>query len=289
MSRTFPAIDIWLSSTLDDDTRDRLIAILDDSDLRAVEERPDALRVFFGSAADRDRALTAARASAEVADARAVDVADEDWAARSQAAVGAVRVRRIVVAPPWDPLAAGGRDDVVVIQPSMGFGTGHHASTRLCIALLQSSPLDGRSMLDVGTGSGVLALVARALGASPVVGVDADADALTSAAENVELNGGAGQVELRHADFTLAASGIDGTFDVVAANLTGALLQRAAASLAAFLAPGGRLIVSGFQPEDEGAVRDALHACGLGIEEHLEDEGWLGIAWSLRANRAART
>jgi ribosomal protein L11 methyltransferase len=287
VSRHFPALDIPWPSSLDDEAPGELLAALDGSRPMAVEERPGGLRIFFNTAADRDLGLTAIRGWGGAAQARAVDVLDEDWAARSQAALGAVRVGRILVAPPWDPLVASIRatestgagiqaDRLIVIQPSMGFGTGHHASTRLCLELLQQGPMDSQSVLDVGTGSGVLAIAAWTLGAARVVGIDVDADALTSAQENLALND-AGRVDLRLMDFAADRSDLCGPFDVVTANLTGAMIERAAGALAALVGPGGRLIASGFQVDDEAATTGALSARGLTIAVRREEERWVAV------------
>jgi ribosomal protein L11 methyltransferase len=305
VSRLFPALDIPRASSPDDEALGGLLAALDDSGPIAVEERPDGFRIFFNSTVDRDRGLVAIRGREDASAACAVDVPDEDWAARSQAALGAVRIGRILVAPPWDPEVRSSRtpnltlaesahtttdrstgggsqaDLLIVIQPSMGFGTGHHPSTRLCLELLQQGPVAGRSVLDVGTGSGVLAIAAWKLGAARVVGIDVDADALASARENVELNDAAGRVDLRLTDFTADAPDLGGPFGVVTANLTGATIERAADALAALVAPGGRLIAGGFQDDEVAAVTAALHAAGLTALARGDEDGWVAIGFEV--------
>ena len=131
---------------------------------------------------------------------------------------------RLIVAPPWRQAEARNRRDrsgapllVVVIQPSMGFGTGHHATTRLCLNLMQRQSLMGARVLDVGTGSGVLAIAASTLGATDVVAIDSDPDALQSAAENIGLNGADGVVQPRLADLGVDGASLadSGRFDLV--------------------------------------------------------------------------
>ena len=164
-----------------------------------------------------------------------LNVEDEDWAARSQAQLRAITIGRIIVAPPWDTKRVG-RGFVrsqrkplptlfVIIQPSMGFGTGHHATTRLMLKALQELTLDNHTVLDIGCGSGVLAIAAVKLGARSAVGIDVDPDALDNARENAVLNHMGDRVRFEEGDFremTFSA-------DVVMANLTGGLLERSAA------------------------------------------------------------
>ena len=264
--RTWPALDIHPVSEL-------LQAALVDYDACAVDERTiDDWRVFFTSAAERDRAAAALRVEFPDATIQPVDVPDENWAARSQASLRSVHVGKIVIAPPWDVPADATRsadDLVIVIQPSMGFGTGHHATTRLCIGALQRLNVAGRTVLDVGTGSGVLAIAASLLGASRSVGIDDDADAITAARENLELNPPA-EATMLVAD--LRATDV-GSADVVIANLTGGLLIAAARTLQDFVARGGSLILSGLMAVEE---RDVLAAFPTWhVESRSEEDEWL--------------
>jgi len=274
-SRTWPALDVIMGAAFD--RLEFFQAALADYDVTAINEGADRWRIFFHASAERDRAAEALRDDfAELAFAR-IDVPDEDWATRSQAALRAIRVGKIVVAPPWDVPQRGHTDDVViVIRPSMGFGTGHHATTRLCLDALQRLDLRGRSVMDVGTGSGVLAIASSFLGATPVVGIDDDEDAIAAACDNRGLNPDA-SISLEVGDLrTYVVSGFSRTgSDVVLANLTGGLLVSAAAELQHLTKPGGRLILSGFLTAQESEVLRAFAA--LTVEHRGEEEEWLCV------------
>ena len=267
--RTWPALDIHPVSDL-------LQAALVDYDASAVDERSaDDWRVFFTSAGERDRAAAALRLEFPGATIESIDVPDENWAARSQASLRAVHVGKIVVAPPWDVPVG---EIVIVIQPSMGFGTGHHATTRLCIDALQRLNMAGRTVLDVGTGSGVLAIVASLLGASRSVGIDDDADAITAGRENLELNP---QAEATMLVADLRATDV-GAADVVIANLTGGLLISAALTLQDFVARGGSLVLSGLMAVEE---QDVLAAFPTWTVTHRsEEDEWLCLVLSKRVD-----
>ena len=269
--RTWPALDVSrpqpaAAIPTDGDADDLVRAALTDFDLAAIDETDGSRwRVFFQSEGERDRALAALGDSFPTLALRPVDVVDDDWAARSQASLGAVRVGKITVAPPWDlPL-------VITIQPSMGFGTGHHATTRLCLAALQRLDLTGRTVIDVGTGSGVLAIAASLLGAGEVLGIDDDADAVQAARENLELNPDA-RVSLQVMDLGALQAG---SLDVVLANLTGGLLQAAAGALRRLTVPGGRLILSGFMESEEADVLAAY--ADRAVEDRAREDEWLCI------------
>jgi ribosomal protein L11 methyltransferase len=241
-------------------------AALTDYDVAAVEETADdSWRVFFQGETDRDRAAAALAAQFPDLRVHMVDVPDEDWAARSQAALHAVQVGNIIVAPPWDA------PTVVTILPSMGFGTGHHATTRLCLAALQRLDLRGRTVIDVGTGSGVLAIAASLRGAGNVIGIDDDPDAVQAARENLALNPNA-RVVLRVGDLREAQTA---WADVVLANLTGGLLISAAEQLRLLTGDGGRLILSGFAGHDEADVLSAF--ADRAVEHRGQEDEWVCV------------
>jgi ribosomal protein L11 methylase PrmA len=285
----YPALDLRYEHGPDTGVlHDLLYAGLDSFEPLAIHdlEAGDGWRVFFRLPAQRDaaRAALASSLGDRLLELSPADVDDEDWARRSQAALTAIQVGRIIVAPPWDPNpdprapSPGSRapnpesripnpespvqspesripnpDIVIIIEPSMGFGTGHHETTRLCLELLQTLELQGRRVTDVGTGSGVLALAAAKLGASAVTAMDTDPDALQNARENIARNNLTGAIHVVEADLSEVALQ---SADVVVANLTGAVLQRCAGALRRLTAPAGMLIVSGFSPEElDGVVR----------------------------------
>jgi ribosomal protein L11 methyltransferase len=261
--RTWPALEIQQA---DDD--DLIQAFLIDFNLAAI----GGSCYFFHSGDDRARAALALRTHFPQIDVHPVDVRDEDWAARSQAALRAVTVGALTIAPPWDVPVESGFSRTIVIEPSMGFGTGHHATTRLCLAALQRIDLRGRSVIDVGTGSGVLAIAARRLGASGVLAVDDDPDAIAAAEANVKLNKES-RIALEIADFRSAKIG---QFDLLIANLTGALLISSADRLESLAIPGGRFILSGLMDHEEQDVLRALG--GLALEWRAQEDEWVCVS-----------
>jgi ribosomal protein L11 methyltransferase len=287
--RTWPALEVHRA---DRQTGDLIQAFLLDFGVAAIDDNlPGISRVFFHEAGDRDRAADGLRQQFPHISVRTIDVPDEDWAARSQASLHAIQAGNIIVAPPWDVPSAGIRDSgfgirraepiVIVIQPSMGFGTGHHATTRLCLATLQQVDLRGLRVIDVGTGSGVLAIAASRLGAGTVVAIDDDPDAIAAARENLLLNPEA-RVALTVTDLRIPnpespipdpRSPIPGQFDVVVANLTGGLLIAAAARLRSLAAPSGRLVLSGLMESEQDDVLRAF--AGLDVERRAQEDEWM--------------
>jgi ribosomal protein L11 methyltransferase len=267
-----PALEIQILPPADASLTDRLYALLDDFEPAAIhdDEDGDVWRVFFRAAAFRDAARTALSAVGGIRVA-VLDVPDEDWARRSQESLRAIEAGGLIVAPPWDVPRGGGRP-VIIIEPSTGFGTGHHATTRVCLLLLQQLELRGARVLDVGTGSGVLALAAWKLGAGDVVAIDNDPDALENARDNIARNGAAPSIDIIRDD--LASLRIERA-DIVLANLTGAVLVRYAEELRSLLVEGGYLILSGFAPQDVAVITSAF--AGLTVIDEKADGEWAAL------------
>ena len=226
---------------------DAVAAVVDDFAPFAIEPRgPGGMRVYFTSESDRDtaRAAVAAVCGPGVHTA-ATSVTDEDWAARSQADLRAIQIGRVIVAPPWD-LPPDGAEVVVEILPALGFGSGHHPTTRLALLGLQQLDLRARDVLDLGTGSGVLAIAAVKLGARHATGIDRDPDALASARESVTTNHVASRVALRDGEVSRLVSAA-----VAVANLTGAVLTSLAPVIATLVEPGGHMVLGGILTEEE--------------------------------------
>jgi ribosomal protein L11 methyltransferase len=280
-ARVYPALDLSWPEKPNDDRLDQLAAELDEFHPNALEDHPAGFRAYFTTIDDRDRAADAvAIAHPEITTASQL-ISDDSWAERSQAALTPVRVGHIVVRPPWAPGPdANDSAATITIQPSMGFGTGHHQSTRLCLRCLQMAPLSGRTVIDIGTGSGVLAIAASMLGAARVVAVDVDQDALTSARENLDLNQ-VSNVELRLLDVSAQTPPpVPDGADVITANLSGALLERLAPLAGRWLHGGGTLIASGFQLQEEETVTAALRRAGLVVVARLVEDDWLAVTAS---------
>ncbi len=181
------------------------------------------------------------------------EVPDRDWSAVWKEGLRPVRVGALTVSPPW--VDAG--PQAVVIDPGQAFGTGHHETTTGCLAALQELELAGRSVLDVGTGSGVLAIAAARLGARRVVALDIDPLAVEAAGRNAAANGVDVEVRLGSAD------AVAGVFDAVVANLDTATLGTVARDLRARLGPGATLVVSGVSIERQQEAIAALGRAGL--------------------------
>ena len=202
---------------------------------------------------------------------------DHDWAAKWKEGLGPRRVTdRLVVKPTWTEWDAEPGQVVLDVDPQMAFGTGEHGTTRGCLRLLDSVVREGDRVLDVGSGSAILAIAAVRLGAREAIAVEYDPDANLNARENIEQNGVLGRVEIVEAmaDGPLLAT--YGTFDLVLANILSGVIRPLLPAFRQALdgRKDGRLIVSGIlRTEHADVVRDA-EAAGFRVERVDEEDEW---------------
>jgi ribosomal protein L11 methyltransferase len=205
-------------------------------------------------------------------------VRESDWAEAWKRHFPVLRVgRRIVIRPTWRRHRRAPGDVVIALDPGMAFGTGLHPTTRLCLEAIEAAAdrgaLRGARVLDVGCGSGILAIGAVRLGARGALGLDVDPIAVEATAANAARNRLAGRVLARHGALPSGAA----PHDVVLANLIASLLIELAPALAAEVRPGGLLIASGIYVDREEAVRTALRTAGLAVRERWAEGDWFAL------------
>jgi ribosomal protein L11 methyltransferase len=210
----------------------------------------------------------------------------EDWANNWKKYFKPVRIgSRLVIKPTWEEYSPEPGDLVLQLDPGMAFGTGSHPTTKMCLEVLESiflaegaflglAPAPPDTVLDVGTGSGVLSIAAAKLGAEQVVAIDIDADAVAVAEENTDLNGCLAVVRLS----TTPLHEVEGSFQLVLANILAEELVRLAGHLAAKVAPSGFLVLSGILSEKEAFVLEGFSHYGLKVAEIRCEGEWSCIA-----------
>jgi ribosomal protein L11 methyltransferase len=197
----------------------------------------------------------------------------EDWAEAWKEHYDIERAGRIVVRPAWREYQAQPGEVVVSLDPGMAFGTGQHPTTRMCLLALQDIVKPGDYVLDLGAGSGVLAIAAVLLGASRALAVDVEEQAVAASIANAALNGVSDRMEVPPAGSLELAEG-RAPFDLVLANIVARVISELAPRIAAVLKPGGALITSGIIGEREAETLAALADAGLKLERRLEDGDW---------------
>lgn len=212
-------------------------------------------------------------------------VPDQDWVRMTQSQFGPIEVTpTLMIVPSWhldEAKAMDGDPDRVVLQldPGMAFGTGSHPTTHLCLQWLCDHALAGKTVLDYGCGSGILAIAARRLGASRVWGVDIDAQAVSTTLDNARVN----NVQIEAA---LPDGLPEGTFDVVVANILSSPLKVMAPMLSARVAPGGYMVLSGILEEQAQEVAD-FYKPWLNLTVWQTLDGWVCLAGQMPQGSAA--
>lgn len=188
---------------------------------------------------------------------------------------------KLLVLPPWEEVTDHQRI-LVVINPGIAFGTGHHETTEGCLAFLDEKIRPGMRIADVGCGSGILAIAAIKLGAKEAIATDNDPDALVATKENIEANGVRGSIEVA-AELPAPPPAGDGSFDLVVANILAETLVELRAMLEAAVAQGGSLILSGIEKSRRKLVEDAFFPGGWQLERAIEAGDWVTLALHRRS------
>lgn len=261
------------------DLEDELIASLHEAGTLGVESSEGRHAAWFPMDRDAGDVLESLRrllgeGAASLRLLTAEEVPDGFWHERWMEGLSPLEAgeRFLIVPGPATPPHPDPRRHLIRLTPGRAFGTGEHPTTRMCLSLLESAIRPGDSLLDVGTGSGILAIGARRLGASPVTAIDIDPVAIETARRNAVIN----DVD----DLLLVASSLEGIgaarFDLVAANLSGATLVRQMRRISGLT--GREAIVSGLLRDEEGEVARAAASAGLAVARRREEGEWIALA-----------
>lgn len=199
----------------------------------------------------------------------------QDWNAQWARQVQPIRIgQRVRIRPSWEPASTNPPDIDLIIDPKQAFGTGHHATTQLLTEWLESVIKGGETLLDIGTGTGILAMVAIRLGAKHAFGFDCDAQAIDCAQEYACTNEFGEELEFRVA--TLDQCPLS-SWDVIVANVDRRTLLGMVGQLNAFLSPKGKLFLSGLLVEDREEISAAFSSHGWRVQESRIQEEWLAL------------
>jgi ribosomal protein L11 methyltransferase len=202
-------------------------------------------------------------------------IEDQNWNALWEKTITPIGVTdRITIAPSWHVMDPPPDGLVLTIDPKMSFGTGYHESTRLALRLLERSICKGCRVLDVGTGTGILAIAAAKLGAKSAVGVDIDEWAYRNAKENAARNGVEHRVQFILGEVNRVPLSL---FDVITANIQGDVIQHLLKDMLARLAGAGRIIVSGLLASDRVPMDEVAEQEGLAICDEERENEWVGL------------
>ena len=274
-------VDICIQECLD---AGELLSRLDDTTVQGAWEDEGVVHLYWAEDQWNDEKLLSVQSVLAdlVQSSRAIPlsvqrVPSQDWNEAWTRSVKPLRIGRLVIRPSWEPVLLGPGDIEIVLDPKQAFGTGHHATTRMLMEWLQEDIRGGEQVLDVGTGSAILAMAAVKLGAASAVGVEIDSVAVDCAREYVALNGLADRIEVLCGTLADLPQGRRTTADLVLANLDRQTVLDLADDLACSALRGASIMVSGILVEQQTEIVDRLSSLGLACVERREEEGWVAM------------
>ncbi len=203
-----------------------------------------------------------------------------DWNAQWEADIEPLQISEsLVIAPSWrlEEAKVFNPTHLIVIDPKMSFGTGHHETTRLCLKMLEGIDCNGKNILDLGSGTGILAMYAMMLGGSHAIAIDTDEWAYHNSIENIERNGySPDRIEIRLGDLTTATKPED-MFDLLIANIHRNVLLAIENEIATHQESGGILLLSGILEWDKDEIVAAYEKAGYTLKRTMQENEWIGL------------
>lgn len=266
-------------SHLEQETREIAHIDLIDEELLAKDRSKGLIHIYLEPAENPAEALSFLTerytAVGIVHEIHTLKVSEEDWASNWKKYFAPLPVgERLLIQPTWETVPENLRGRIPLwIDPGMAFGTGGHATTKLCLTAMERVLKPESTVLDIGCGSGILSMAALLLGASRVVGVDIDALAVKTAVENGRRN------HMEPPRYTILQGDlieqVSGTFDIVVANIVADVICELCQNVRRFLNPGGLFVASGIIDTREADVLEAFNRCGLTVVDRYAEDGWV--------------
>jgi ribosomal protein L11 methyltransferase len=286
-------VSIEESGTLNK-VRDTSFGQLYDTPLNDIPEGRCEIKSYFSEGSEMERILLELDASLQMLGEIGIDtgspivemkdVYDEDWADEWKKYFKPIRVSdRLTIKPTWEEYSPTPGELVIELDPGMAFGTGTHETTTLCLQTLEHVIRGGEEIIDVGTGSGILAIAAIKLGAKHVLALDLDPVAVTVANENAALNGLEKKITVRKSDLLKVMElednslGITLPVQIVVANILAEVILLFCKDVYNILRTGGTYIASGIIRSKEALVEEAMTTAGLTVIEKFYDQNWVAI------------
>ncbi|MBI5473378.1 MAG: 50S ribosomal protein L11 methyltransferase [Ignavibacteriae bacterium] len=287
-----PKIYSEIEIAADEQLREQLVGILSQLGFEGFWEEGSALRCYIPQVkwseelSDEIRRVIrmVQRSSSSVDPVIFVrSVEEKNWNAEWEKTIRPIHVTdRIVITPTWHAYEAQPGELVLTIDPKMSFGTGYHETTRLVLRLMENYIRPGMRLLDIGTGTGVLAIAGVKLGAHSALGVDNDEWSHENGIENARLNGVEQQVSIQLGEL---ADVPPGTFDMIVANIQRNVIEPLLPEMKSRLNPNGVVILSGLLDVDEQPIRKAVQGSGFNVQDMMRENEW--IAFALHSERSA--
>lgn len=261
-----------------------LLSRLDDSAVQGAWEDEGAIRLYWSEDQwNEDRLASVRLVLADLAlsikdiPLSVRQVPAQDWNEAWARSVRPLHIGRLVIRPSWEPVTLDAGEIEIIVDPKQAFGTGHHATTRMMLEWLQADIHGGEVVLDVGTGSAILAMAAVKLGAASAIGVEIDSVAVDCARESVGQNRLKDRIDLIVGTLADLPQERRRAADLVLANLDRQTILDLAGDLVGSASEGVRIMVSGILVEQEPEIVERFSSLGLVCSERREDEGWVAM------------